>query len=157
MKGSKWIVLVFMCLNFIAAGQTQQIPEPVGRPSLVVEPQILFFSSNELREKSIFLYNTNAKSAVKWSVMGSNFIRVSGDLPNPLPALSGGYLKISVNWNQVDKEIIKVENPELLHKLLSQILGTELGAKPLGFGLIGIKEQVGMAVYNHIIKVVIVK
>ncbi|HEY8541831.1 MAG TPA: hypothetical protein VIL29_05575, partial [Pseudothermotoga sp.] len=70
---------------------------------------------------------------------------------------SGGYLKVSVNWSQVDANIIRVENPDLLHKLLSQILGTELPSKPIGFGLISISEKIGAAVYVHIIKVVILK
>lgn len=157
MRSLKWIVLVGLCLSLIVVAQNQQLPEPVGRPSLVIEPQILVFSSKELREKSIFVYNTNLKSDAKWSLVSSKFIRVSSDLPNPLPPLSGGYLKVSVNWNQVETDMIRVENPELLHKLLSQILGTELPSKPIGFGLISIKEEVGRAVYIHIVKVVLLK
>ncbi|MFN3282631.1 MAG: hypothetical protein ACK40Q_00150 [Pseudothermotoga sp.] len=157
MKSLKWIVLVGLCLSLIVVAQNQQVPEPVGRPSLVVEPQILLFSPKDLREKSIFVYNTNLKSDAKWSLVSSKFIRVSSDLPNPLPPLSGGHLRVSVNWSQVETDIIRVENPELLHKLLSQILGSELPSKPIGFGLISIREEVGRTVYIHIVKVVLLK
>ncbi len=141
MKSLRSIVLIGLCLSLMVVAESQQLPEPLGRPSLVVEPQILVFSPKELREKSIFVYNTNLKSEAKWSSVSSKFIRVSSDLPNPIPPLSGGYLKVSVNWNQVETEMIKVENPELLHKLLSQILGTELPSKPIGFGLSASKKR----------------
>ncbi|WP_041081612.1 hypothetical protein [Thermotoga profunda] len=157
MKKLIWTVLIVLCFSTLVLAETQQIPEPIGRPSFVVSPQILIFSTKEIREKSVFVYNTNVRSAASWTVQSSNFIRVDSDLPNPLPALSGGYLKVSVNWSQVDANIIRVENPDLLHKLLSQILGTELPSKPIGFGLISISEKIGAAVYVHIIKVVILK
>lgn len=157
MKRLKWLFLIGLCFSIITVAQVQQIPEPVGRPSLVVQPQILVFTNKEVREKSVFVYNTNVRSAANWTVQSSKFIRVDSDLPNPLPALTGGYLKVSVNWSQIDADIIRVENPELLHKLLSQILGTELSSKPIGFGLISITEKIGAAVFIHIIKVVVLK
>lgn len=158
MKRLKWIVLAVLCLGTVFMAETQQqIPEPVGRPSLVVQPQILVFAKNEIREKSVAVYNTNTRSDVKWSVTGSRFIRVDSSLPNPLPPLSGGTLRVSVNWSQIDADIIRVENPDLLHKLLSQILGAELPSNPIGFGMLSITEKIGSLYYIHIIKVVILK
>ncbi len=77
-------------------------------------------------------------------------------MSNPLPNLSGGYLKVSIDWNQIDTSV-PIEKPELLQKFLSDVLGTELLSKPTRFGMIAIKEKIGTAVYVHFVSVIILQ
>ncbi|MEJ5230299.1 MAG: hypothetical protein WHT65_09885 [Pseudothermotoga sp.] len=156
MKNYRWIILIALCLcQVMLSQQLLQLPDESKRPSLVVQPQILVFSPNEIREKTILLYNTNTRSAISWTVSYSRFIKVQSDLPNPLQPLSGGYLRVSILWNLVDSEIIRIENPDVLHTLISKIFGIDLPSKPLGFGMIAIGEKNSLSV--HTVMVIVVK
>ncbi len=149
------VILAAIFYTALLSFSQVQIPQ-ADVPNLVVTPQIVVLTADPHIERPVLVYNTSLKSEVKWSLLHSKFIRIRHNLPNPIPNLTGGYLNVGVNSGALD-DLIQVQKPDLLHSILSPLLGAKLPSDPIGIGFISVQEAVGKITHNHIIIVVVRK
>ncbi|MEJ5230526.1 hypothetical protein ACSFC1_10460 [Pseudothermotoga sp. U03pept] len=129
---------------------------PEKRPNLIVAPNALFFVSGDLRIHEVLVYNTNLKTSVSWQIgPSSRFIKIdTSNVPNPLGNLSGGMLKVNVNWQLVEAYAQRIDNPELIG-IIGKLLHVQLPERPkfFGMGLFTVQEKIGNIYYPHVVTV----
>lgn len=137
----RFTVLLLACLVTVVLAQ-QLVPIKVSK--LAVVPETLVFFSGLPQDKGVLLYNYGNAPA-KWSLGPySAFLKINtSDVPNPLPPLSGAYLRVSVVWDLVPTDAGTIEKPGTLIALLEKILGIDIPDryKHFGVGLFSIRDE----------------
>lgn len=147
----KLLVLLLTVVSIIALAQLQPLQQqsPVIPPQpnvskLSVTPQVLVFFSGLPQEKSVLLYNFG-NAPLSWSLgASSKFLKIStAEVPNPLPPLTGAFLKVSVVWDLVPQNAGTIEKPGGLIALLEELLGVDIPDryKHFGVGLMSIVDR----------------
>ncbi|HBT39309.1 MAG: hypothetical protein XD58_1073 [Thermotoga sp. 50_1627] len=142
----KFLTVLLVCLGVLASAQIRDWDiSSISRMSkLAVRPDMLVFFSGLPQEKSVLIYNFGNAPA-KWSLgPASKFLKIdTSQVPNPLPPMMGGTLKVSVVWDLVPTEAATVEKPGTLKALLEKLLGVDIPEryKHFGVGLFSISNQ----------------
>lgn len=140
----KWIAVFIVFLGVLVTAQS--ITQRVDLSKLVVRPETLVFFSGLSQEKEVLIYNFG-NAPVKWSLLvavASKFLKIdTSNVPNPLPPMSGAFLKVSINWDLVPTEAGTIEKPGTLVALLEKALGIDIPEryKHLGIGMFVIRNE----------------
>ena len=147
--------VVLSALLIVAIAQAAPTPPTTGglggrptviRPTFRVEPQTVFFCNLADREQTVTLYNASA-AACPWEVLNpfGAWINASPEKGTCLARKNDSF-KLSINWDGVGPNAVKVAVTDALRKFLEAQFGVTLAAGQgvsMATGLVGVSPSIG--------------